>query len=174
MMASIPAYNEYATKVLMPGLDQTALAEIKKLEAEGKYSDPRYMDLLMKHHYIYHVLRMPADQWPDPVNRAFKHMNPAIYIPMQGPSELGASGKLLNWDRTADLGKITVPTSRSAAATTRWTGPYGDDVESGEARTLPVSRNGQSHGHVRRSAELHDGAHRFSGCRCWSIDQVGR
>jgi len=29
---------------------------------------------------------------------------------MQGPSELGASGKLVNWDRTADLGKITVPT----------------------------------------------------------------
>ena len=29
---------------------------------------------------------------------------------MQGPSELGASGKLANWDRTADLQKITVPT----------------------------------------------------------------
>jgi len=39
-----------------------------------------------------------------------KHLNPAIYIPMQGPSELGASGKLLLWDRTADLVKIIVPT----------------------------------------------------------------
>jgi proline iminopeptidase len=29
---------------------------------------------------------------------------------MQGPSELGASGKLVTWDRTTDLGKITVPT----------------------------------------------------------------
>jgi proline iminopeptidase len=29
---------------------------------------------------------------------------------MQGPSELGASGKLVNWDRTSDLTKITVPT----------------------------------------------------------------
>jgi proline iminopeptidase len=29
---------------------------------------------------------------------------------MQGPSELGASGKLLDWDRTADLRRITVPT----------------------------------------------------------------
>jgi proline iminopeptidase len=29
---------------------------------------------------------------------------------MQGPSELGASGRLAHWDRTADLGKITVPT----------------------------------------------------------------
>jgi proline iminopeptidase len=28
---------------------------------------------------------------------------------MQGPSELGASGKLLEWDRAADLGQIEVP-----------------------------------------------------------------
>lgn len=37
-------------------------------------------------------------------------MNPSIYVPMQGPSELGASGKLEHWDRTADLGRIEVPT----------------------------------------------------------------
>jgi proline iminopeptidase len=29
---------------------------------------------------------------------------------MQGPSELGLSGRLLEWDRTGDLGKISVPT----------------------------------------------------------------
>ena len=43
MMASIPAYNEYANKVLMPAMDQTVLAEIKQMEAEKKYSDQRYM-----------------------------------------------------------------------------------------------------------------------------------
>ena len=53
---------------------------------------------------------MPPDQWPDPVNRTFKHMNAAVYIPMQGPSELGASGKLENRDRSRDLGKISAPT----------------------------------------------------------------
>ena len=110
MMASIPAYNEYAEKVIMPALDQEALAEIKRLEAEKKYDDPRYMELLIQHHYTEHVLRMPPDQWPDPVNRMFAHLNQAVYIPMQGPSELGASGKLVNWDRTADLAKIIVPT----------------------------------------------------------------
>jgi proline iminopeptidase len=31
-------------------------------------------------------------------------------MPMQGPSELGASGKLVAWDRTADLHRIKVPT----------------------------------------------------------------
>ncbi|HLN92812.1 MAG TPA: proline iminopeptidase-family hydrolase [Thermoanaerobaculia bacterium] len=110
MVASIPAYNEYAEKVLMPEMDPAALAEIKRLEAAGQYESPRYMELLIPHYYEKHLLRMPAAEWPDPVNRAFKHLNPKIYVPMQGPSELGASGKLANWDRTKDLGKITVPT----------------------------------------------------------------
>ena len=110
MMASIPAYNAYAQTVLMPAMDQAALAEIKRFEAGKDYENPRYMELLVEHHYVHHVLRMPVDQWPDPVNRAFNRLNKAIYIPLQGPSELGASGKLEHWDRTADLGKITVPT----------------------------------------------------------------
>lgn len=110
MVASIPAYNEYAQKVLMPAMDPKALAEIKRLEAAGQTEDPHYMELLIPHHYTKHLLRMPADQWPDPVNRAFKHLNSKIYVPMQGPSELGASGKLEKWDRTGDLGKIKVPT----------------------------------------------------------------
>jgi proline iminopeptidase len=110
MMASIPAYNEYAQTVLMPDMDQAALAEIKRMEANGEFENPLYMELLTEHHYVYHVLRMPPDQWPDPVSRAFKHVNPAIYVPMQGPSELGASGKLVNWDRMVHLGQITVPT----------------------------------------------------------------
>jgi len=110
MMASIPAYNDYAQKTLMPAMDQKVLAEIKQIEAKGEFEKPRYMELLIPHHYIHHILRMPAEQWPDPVNRAFKRLNPAVYVLMQGPSELGASGKLVNWDRTADLGKITVPT----------------------------------------------------------------
>jgi len=110
MMASIPAYNEYADNVIMPAMDQTVLAEIKEYEAAGDYENPRYMELLIENHYVEHFLRMPPEEWPDPVMRAFKHMNPAVYIPMQGPSELGASGKLGQWDRTSDLDKILVPT----------------------------------------------------------------
>jgi len=64
----------------------------------------------MQHHYVQHILRMPADQWPDPVNRAFAHLNRAVYVPMQGPSELGARGTLEQWDRSGDLGNIAVPT----------------------------------------------------------------
>ena len=110
MMASIPQYNTYARNALMPAMDPVALAEIERYEASGDFENPRYMELLYEQHYVHHVLRMPLDQWPDPVNRGLKHINPAIYIPMQGPSELGASGKLELWDRTGDLPRISVPT----------------------------------------------------------------
>src|SRR5215510_7824943 len=46
MVASIPAYNEYAQKVLMPAMDQKALTEIKRFEAARQYDNPRYMELL--------------------------------------------------------------------------------------------------------------------------------
>ena len=112
MMASVPAYNAYAEQVLMPKMDQAALAEIKSYEARGDIENPRYMELLNEQHYIHHVLRIPVEDWPDPVVRAFAHINPAIYVSMQGPSELGISSdaKLVNWDRTGDLPSIEVPT----------------------------------------------------------------
>lgn len=110
MMSSVPAYNDYARTVLMPAMDQDALAELQQLEATGRTEEPRYTELLMPNHYEQHVLRMPAAEWPDPVTRAFQHLNRSIYVPMQGPSELGASGTLVNWDRTGDLGKIAAPT----------------------------------------------------------------
>ncbi len=110
MMASIPAYNQYAQDVLMPAMDADVLAEIQSLEQAEDYDNPRYMELLIEHHYEDHILRMPVEEWPDPVNRAFARLNHEIYVPLQGPSELGASGKLVNWDRTDALSEIQVPT----------------------------------------------------------------
>jgi proline iminopeptidase len=110
MMSSAPLYNAYAEDVLMPAMDQTVLEQIKRFEAEGTTNDPRYEDLLMEHHYRLHVCRMPLEDWPDPVTRAIGHINPAIYVPMQGPSELGLNGALETWDRSSDLHSINVPT----------------------------------------------------------------
>jgi proline iminopeptidase len=116
MMASIPAYNAYADAVLKPAMDPAVLAEVEALEAAEDYENPRYMELLIPHHYELHILRMPFADWPDPAMRGISHVNPAIYVPMQGPSELGAGGKLVTWDRTADLPKIEVPTLTIGAA----------------------------------------------------------
>lgn len=110
MMSSCPDYDRYAENVLSKQMDPKVLAEIKALEAKGDFQNPRYMDLLTEHFYTKHICRIPAAEWPDPVNRGFKHINQQIYVMMQGPSEFGISGKLENWDRKTDLPKITVPT----------------------------------------------------------------
>jgi proline iminopeptidase len=110
MMSSVPAYNAYASKVFESQMDPAVLAELKAFEAAEDFANPRYTELLFEHHYRHHVLRMPPAEWPDAVQLAFAHLNTDVYIPMQGPSELGASGKLKFWDRSADLGQIRVPT----------------------------------------------------------------
>jgi len=112
MMSSAPAYNAYAQEVLMPEMDQVALSEIQSFEASGDIENPRYMELLREQHYVHHILRMPVEDWPDPVNRAFAHINPSIYVTMQGPSELGISreAKLADWECTDRLAQIEVPT----------------------------------------------------------------
>ncbi len=110
MMASGPAYNAYAHKVLMPAMDPEALHEILTLEKEGKTDDPRYMNLLMAHFYTKHVLRMPPEQWPQPVMQALNGVNETMYTLMQGPSEMGLSGRLEHWDVSRQLKNITVPT----------------------------------------------------------------
>ncbi|MBV9525068.1 MAG: proline iminopeptidase-family hydrolase [Candidatus Dormibacteraeota bacterium] len=112
MMASAPAYTEYAERVLMPAMDRAVLAEVQAMEAAGDTENPRYMELLMSSYYAEHTLRMPAAEWPDPVQRGFAGINRDIYVRMQGPSEMGMSPEatLAKWDRVADLHRIEVPT----------------------------------------------------------------
>ena len=110
MVASIPDYNTYAEEVLSKQLDPDVLKEIIEIEKAKDYDNPRYMELLIPHHYEKHILRIPAAEWPDAINRTFDHLNPNVYVLMQGPSEFRASGRLEKWDRKSDLSKIEVPT----------------------------------------------------------------
>ena len=108
MMMSIPEYNRYANEVLATQMDRAVVAEIRAIEKSGRFDSPRYMELLQPHFYAKHICRL--EEWPDAVVRAFDTLNKQVYVLMQGPSEFGASGRLEKWDRTADLGRITVPT----------------------------------------------------------------
>jgi proline iminopeptidase len=112
MMSSSPAYTRYAHDVLMPAMDQDDLAEIRAIEAERDFANPRYMELLVRSYYVDHILRMNPEEWPEPVNFAFANINQDLYQTMQGPSELGMSpeASLADWDRTDDLQHITAPT----------------------------------------------------------------
>lgn len=110
MMASCIDYDNYANEVLAKQMDPSVLQEIREIEAKGAFSEPRYMELLIPNFYEKHVLRLPYDQWPEPVLRSFAKMNSEVYVTMQGPSEFGISGKLEKWDVKDRLAEITVPT----------------------------------------------------------------
>ena len=110
MMSSCPEYGKYAEEVLAKQMDPKVLAEINQIEAAKDFTNPRYMELLLPNFYEKHILRFPAKDWPEPVNRSFAKMNQSLYVTMQGPSEFGISGKLEKWDRKSDLKNITIPT----------------------------------------------------------------
>lgn len=109
MMSSCPEYGKYADEVLAKQLKPEVLAQIQKIEVDKNFDNPKYMELLLPNFYEEHVLRLPAKDWPEPVNRSFAKMNQSLYVTMQGPSEFGIAGKLENWDRTNDLKNITIP-----------------------------------------------------------------
>ncbi|RZJ72919.1 proline iminopeptidase-family hydrolase [Flavobacterium sp.] len=109
MMASAPKYGAYS-EVLAKQMNPQVLKQVREIEAKKDFSNPKYMELLLPNFYEKHILRLPAKQWPDPVNRGLGKMNQSLYVTMQGPSEFGISGKLERWDRSEDLRNIQIPT----------------------------------------------------------------
>lgn len=110
MMSSCPDYGKYADEVLAKLMDPGVLDTIRMIEANGDFDNPKYMELLMPHFYAKHICRIPLEEWPEPMSRSLGKMNTSLYVTMQGPSEFGIAGNLINWDRKADLPKLSVPT----------------------------------------------------------------
>ncbi len=112
MVASAPEYTKYAYEVLGPQMDPEVLKEIMEIEANNDFDNPRYEELLMNNYYTEHILRIPVQDWPKSVNLLFEHLNPDIYIYMQGYSEFGMTGNatLKNWDVSDRLKEIKTPT----------------------------------------------------------------
>ena len=108
MMVSAPEYGKYAEQVLAKQIKPEVLKEIRAIEQKKDFLNPRYMELLIPNFYHEHFCRLP--EWPDAVNRAFKHANGEIYSLMQGPSEFGIGGRLTTWNIKERLDEIEVPT----------------------------------------------------------------
>ena len=108
MTASIPKYEKYNNTVLRPQMRKTLVDSLTMYEQKNDLKNPVYTDLVMNEFYKKHICRLP--EWPDPLLRAFKHLNEEVYVMMQGPSEFKVGGRLLTWDRWNDMKNITVPT----------------------------------------------------------------
>lgn len=112
MVPSIPDYMDYSDNVLAPKMDPEVLAEIMTYENAEDYGNERYLELVVNHYYTEHVIRMPVDEWPSSIQKGFSHLNPQVYVTMQGPSEFGVKGDatLKDWDVKDRLKTISVPT----------------------------------------------------------------
>jgi proline iminopeptidase len=107
MMASFPAYGAY-NATLRAQLRPSLIDTLEMYEKADNYTDPVYQQLVMDEFYRKHICRIA--EWPDALNRTFNHLNPDVYVLMQGPSEFVPGGRLKNWDVMDELQNITVPT----------------------------------------------------------------
>jgi proline iminopeptidase len=107
MTASIASYVKYINE-LRAKFPKEVIATLEKYEAKGEFEAPEYQETMFKTIYARHLCRL--DPWPDPVERAFKHLNPKVYNTMQGPNEFVVNGTFKDWDRWNDLKQIRVPT----------------------------------------------------------------
>lgn len=74
----------------------------------GEYDTPEYEAAMMEF-YRRHLCR--ADPWPEALQASIANLDGnAVYATMNGPTEFDVIGTLSTWDRTADLGRIDVPT----------------------------------------------------------------
>ena len=133
MTASIPSYMEYAAK-LRAELPKDVLAILDKYEKAGDFQAREYQETMLKQVYSRHVCRL--DPWPDPLDRAFKHLNEKVYNTMQGPNEFVVTGNFKDWDRWNDLSRIKVPTF---VVSGRYDEMNPDDMKR-EGQLLPNSR----------------------------------
>lgn len=84
-------------------------ATLLRHEQAGTTAEPAYQEAVMVF-YRRHLCRL--DPWPEPLRRSFVKMtrDPEVYHTMNGPSEFHVTGRLRDWDITARLGEIRVPT----------------------------------------------------------------
>lgn len=105
--ASIPEFMAGARGLIeeLPEPHRTVLIE---LGAKEEYDHPDYVAAV---DVFYHRHLCRADPWPEALLRSSEQMDGnQVYLTMNGPTEFDVIGRLREWDRTADLGRIDVPT----------------------------------------------------------------
>jgi len=80
---------------------------LERYEALGEFQNPEYLAAVMEF-YRRHLCRL--DPWPPEVSYSLDHMSVPKYGTMNGPNEFTIVGTIKDWDATARLGEIRVPT----------------------------------------------------------------
>ena len=105
-LASVPetvAEMNRLKKTLPKDVQET----LAKHEARWAFMNPEYLKAV-EVFYRNFVCRLP--EWPDEVSRSLNDMSIPVYWTMNGPNEFTIIGNLRNWDITARLPEIKVPT----------------------------------------------------------------
>jgi len=87
-------------------LGPETVAMMQRHEAEGTLDHPEYQAAITILNYR-HVCRMA--EFPAPVMRSLNDWNMEVYGAMQGPNEFLYTGNLKDWNRLADMHRITCP-----------------------------------------------------------------
>ena len=104
--ASMPEFVAAAHRLieLMP---EPWRGTLIRLGEQGAYDDPAYEEAVTEF-YRRHLCRL--DPWPRAVVDSVSQMDNQIYLTLNGPTEFDVIGPLGAWERTADLGRIRIPT----------------------------------------------------------------
>ena len=105
MIDNLDEYIDNINAIREKMFSPAQVAYMKHIEAEHAFDDPKYQQLVAElgEHYLHHA----ADPQP---RHLISTMATPVYNYFQGDNEFVMVGALKDWDRRADIGKITVPT----------------------------------------------------------------
>lgn len=104
--ASLPQFVGEARRLIQE-MPEPARSTIIDLGARGAYDDPAYLAAVGEF-YKRHLCRL--DPYPEFITRSLDEMDGnQVYLTMNGPTEFDVIGSLRTWDRSTDLGRITMP-----------------------------------------------------------------
>jgi proline iminopeptidase len=102
---NVPAYQHHARELLKT-LPDSAQRAVARAEAAHKYDAPDYQNAINAFYALY-LFRHPVQA---DLDSTFASFNQEIYNYMQGPSEFTITGTFKDWNITAFLPQIGVPT----------------------------------------------------------------
>ncbi|MGA2665686.1 MAG: proline iminopeptidase-family hydrolase [Nitrososphaerales archaeon] len=104
--ASVPRTVEELVK-LRGRLPRAMRETMDRCEAAGDLRDPAYLKCI---DHLYHRHICILEPWPEEVERLFRDWAPDIYREMWGANEFWVTGNLKDWDVSARLPSIDLPT----------------------------------------------------------------